>query len=147
MLEQNTLDKIQELKLYGMLDALKHINDTDKLHALTLHEGLGLLTDWEIAHRTNKRLHNLLKAAKLRYPQAMVEDIKSDHKRALTPELLRWMISGQWLAKYQNIVLVGPTGIGKTYLACACAQLACRQGINTRYFRLSKLLEALRIAH
>lgn len=147
MLEQITLEKIQQLKLHGMLEGLKHINDTQALHALSFSEGLGLLADWELAHRTNKRLYNLLKAAKLRYPQAMVEDINTTHKRALTPELLRWLVSGQWLATYQNILLVGPTGVGKTYLACACAQLACRQGISTRYFRLSKLLESLRIAH
>lgn len=147
MLEQITLEKILTLKLYGMADAFRNINETDTLHSLSLSEGLGLLTDWEMAHRTNKRLHNLLKMAKLRYPQAMVEDINSEHKRALSPELLRWVVGGQWLAKHQNIILVGPTGIGKTYLACACAQLACRQGSNTRYFRLSKLLEALRIAH
>lgn len=76
----------------------------------------------------------------------MIEDINYEHKRAIDPEELRWVTRGQWLLNHQNILLLGPTGIGKTYLACACAQLACRIGFNTRYFRLSKLLETIRVA-
>ena len=147
MLDQQTQDKMRQLKLHGMLDAFEHIQKNQTLHSLSFAEGIGLLIDQENALREDKRLMRLVKNAKLRYPQAMVENIKHEHKRNMTPEQLRWLTSGQWLINHQNIILIGPTGIGKTYLASACAQLACRRGTNTRYFRLSKLLEAMRIAH
>jgi len=147
MLEQVTLNKIRQLKLHGFVEALSEIEKNDALHSLNFFEGIGLLVDREVDCRTTKRLVRLIKQAKLRYPNAMVEDINYQHKRAIKPEDFRWMVSGSWLAKNQNIILVGPTGIGKTYLASACGQLACRQGHITRYFRLSKLLETLRIAH
>jgi len=146
MLNQPTIDKLRQLKLFGMLDGLEHIDQTQALQTLSFSEGLSLLVDRQAHYQDNKRLHRLIKHAKLRYPHAMVEDINHEHKRAATPEQLKWLISGQWLMKHQNVLLVGPTGIGKTFLTCACAQLACRLGFNTRYFRLSKLLEAIRIA-
>ena len=147
MLEQKTIEKMRKLNLSGMLDALEHIQQTEALQMISFAEGLGLLVDQETNHRENKRLERLIKAAKLRYPRAMVEDINYEHKRAISHEQFRWLTSGQWLMSHQNILLEGPTGIGKTYLASACGQLACRQGYHTRYFRLSKLLETLRIAH
>lgn len=147
MLDNVTIDQIRELKLTGMLHALHDIENSESLQTLTFMEGLGLLTTHEIEYRQNKRLARLLSCAKLRYPYAMVEDINIEHKRAIEPDQLRWLISGEWLLKHQNIIFEGKTGIGKTYLACACASLACRKGINARYFRLSKLLEAMRIAN
>lgn len=147
MLHKETSEKLKTLKLTGMLDALNHIQQTDSLHALSFTEGLGLLVDQEICERETKRLNRLTKMAKLRVPSAMVEDIDFEYKRKVKPELLKWLASGQWLSAHQNIILTGPTGLGKTYLACVCAQLACRRGIGTRYFRLSKLLETMRIAH
>lgn len=146
MLEQVTLDKMRTLKLTGMLEGLTHIEQSQALQTLSFTEGLSLLVDQEVLHRENKRLARLLKQAKLRYPQAMAEDINYEHKRAVSPEQLKCLTTGQWLIKHQNIILLGPTGIGKTYLACACAQRACRMGFNTRYYRLSKLFEAIRIA-
>lgn len=147
MLHQETSEKLKTLKLNGMMDALNHIQQTDSLQALSFTEGLAMLVDQELCERETKRLARLTKSAKLRVPNAMVEDIDYNYKRGVTPKLLRWIASGQWLSNRQNILLTGPTGLGKTYLACACAQLACRRGISTRYFRLSKLLEKMRIAH
>ena len=147
MLEQATLEKMHQLKLTGMLEAVTQIQQNQALQTLSFAEGLGLLVDQELQYRHTKRLARLIKIAKLRYPQAMVEDINFEHKRAVAPEQLKWLVSGQWLVNHQNIIFLGPTGIGKTYLTCACAQLACRQGYHTRYFRLSKLLETIRIAH
>jgi len=147
MLEKVTLEKIRNLKLFGMLQGIERIQANQSLQTLTLTEGLGLLVDEETHLREIKRLARLIKTAKLRYPQAMIEDINYEHKRAIASEQFKWLTSGQWLINHQNILLIGPTGIGKTYLACACAQLACRRGFLTRYFRLSKLLEMIRIAH
>jgi len=146
MLEEITLDRMRHLKLFGMLDAFEHIQKTQSLQTLSFSEGLSLLVDQETLYRTNKRLDRLTRTAKLRYPNALIEDINYEHKRMITPEQFKWLTSGQWLRNHQNILLIGPTGIGKTYLACACAQLACRLGFTTRYFRLSKLLETIRIA-
>lgn len=147
MLQQPTLDKMRQFKLFGMLDALERIIQNQSQQALSLAEGLGLLTDQEAHYRENKRLARLLKMAKLRYPNAMMEDINYEHQRAISSQQLKAITTGQWLINHNNLIFVGPTGIGKTFLACACAQLACRLGFQTRYFRLSKLLEALRIAH
>ena len=137
MLQQVTLDKIRRLKLFGMLEAFERINQNQALQTLSFSEGLGLLVDQETHHRDNKRLARLIRNAKLRYPQAMVEDINYEHKRTIAAEQFKWLVGGQWLSNYQNILLIGPTGMGKTYLACACAQLACRLGFQTRYFRMS----------
>lgn len=147
MLEQVTIDKLRTLRLLGMLEAIDTMQKNEALQNISFSDGIGLLADQEVNLRESKRLSRLIKTAKLRYPQAMVEDINYEHKRAITREQLQWMISGKWLLNHQNILLLGPTGIGKTYLACACAQLACRMGFQTRYYRLSKLLEAMRIAH
>ena len=145
MLENITIDKIRQLKLFGMIDGIEHIKQSQALQTLTFAEGLAMLVDRETLYRDNKRLSRLLKNAKLRYPQATVEDINYKHKRAISPDKFKWLSTGKWLIENQNIIFLGPTGLGKTYLACACAQLACRMGFKARYFRLSKLLEALRI--
>lgn len=147
MLQQPTLDKMRQFKLFGMLQALDRIQNNQSLQALSFNEGLGLLVDQEAHYRENKRLERLLKSAKLRYSSAMLEDINYEHQRAISKHQLKSLFTGQWLINHNNLIFVGPTGIGKTFLACACAQLACRFGVQTRYYRLSKLLEALRIAH
>lgn len=146
MLDNITLDKMKTLRLHGMLDAFEHIKQSQSLQTISFPDGLSLMIDREAQYRENNRLARLIRQAKLRYPQAMIEDINHEHKRSVTPDQFSWLTKGQWLLNNQNILLVGPTGIGKTYLACACAQLACRLGFNTRYFRLSKLLELIRIA-
>lgn len=146
MLEQVTIDKMRTLKLFGMLGGMEQLKINEVSSSLSFSEGLSLLVDHEKSYRDTKRLNSLTKKAKLRYPQAMIENINQSHKRDITTEQFRWMMNGQWLTNHQNIILIGSTGIGKTYLACACAQLACRRGFATRYFRLSKLLEIMRIA-
>jgi DNA replication protein DnaC len=147
MIDQTTLGKLQELRLYGMIRALSDCSHNDALQQLSFQEGIKLLIDQEHSLRQTKRLERFIKQARLRYPAAMVEDINYEHKRAINPEQFRWMASGAWLANHQNIILLGPTGLGKTFLASACGQLACRKGAPTRYFRMAKLLESLRIAH
>jgi DNA replication protein DnaC len=147
MLEQQTLDQLHQLKLNGMIEILHSLQQNPSMHKLTFAEGLSLLVDNELAYKSNKRIERLSKQAKLRYPQAVMADLNYEHKRAVTPETWKYLTTGQWLLNHNNLLLNGPTGIGKTYLACACAKLACQKGISTRYFRLSKLLEMLRIAH
>lgn len=147
MLDNCFIDKLHQLKLQGMLTAYQQLSQSEQIHGLTLQEGLNLLIDHEVTHRADKKLNRLHKAAKLRYPNAIIEDINYEHKRGMLHEQWQWLTSGQWLLNHQNIILVGPSGLGKTYLACACAQLACRKGYVTRYFRLSKLFNEIRMAH
>lgn len=146
MLEQQTLQKLNQLKLSGMLEAIETLQHNNSLCQLSLQEGLGILVDYEYNHRSNKRLERLLKSANLRYKNAMIEDINYQYNRGIAVEKLRLLASGTWLINHKNILFIGPSGIGKTYLACALAKLACQKAYPTKYFRLSKLLEMMRIA-
>lgn len=91
MLDKITLDKIRSLRLFGMLNAFEHIEQSQSLQTLSFTEGLSLLVDHEVNLRENKRLDRLIKNAKLRYPDAMVEDIDHEHKRAINSDQLKWI--------------------------------------------------------
>jgi DNA replication protein DnaC len=105
-----------------------------------------MIIDKEMTGRENKKLKNLLKKAKLRYSNACIEDIDFRVDRGLSREAIITLSRGDWIQKKQNIIITGPTGAGKTYIACALGNSACRAGISAQYFRLSKLLEDLTIA-
>ena len=96
--------------------------------------------------RENRRLVRLLQAAKLRL-SASIEEIDYRHPRGLERAKMAALASCEWITRHQNLLLTGPTGCGKTWLACALGNQACRQGLSVRYFRLPRLLEQLRIAH
>ena len=123
MINEINIDKIKQLKLPGFLDGLEYINQSQLLHTLSLSEGLALLIHRKKHYRDNKRLARLIKSAKLRYPNAMVEDINHEHKRAISIDQLKWFTSGQWLNNHKSILLIGPTGIGKKYLTLLALNL------------------------
>jgi len=147
MQNQQTLQQLRTLKLTGMADGLAQQQSQPATHdELGFEERLGLLVDRETTYRHNNKITRLLKAAKLKL-QAYPEDIDYTHPRGLIKSQFASLLSNQWLEQHNNILLTGPTGCGKTYLACVLATSACRQGYSVRYFRTSRLLESLSIAH
>ena len=147
MQNQHTLQQLRSLKLAGMADALVQQQAQPATHAeLSFEERLALLVDRETLHRSNNKVSRLLKAAKLKL-QANPEDIDYAHPRGLLKNQLASLLSSQWITHHHNILITGPTGCGKTYLACVLATQACRHGYSVRYFRTSRLLETLAIAH
>jgi len=145
MLLHPLLEQLQGLRLTGMYKALNEQLTTSDITALAFEERLGLLLDRERTERDNRRLKTRLKQAKLRQ-QAALEDIDYRHQRGLDKALLLRLASCQWLAEHLNVLLTGPTGVGKTYIACALANKACREGYSARYLRLPRLLQELTIA-
>ena len=145
MLHQPTLDKLQELKLTGMLRAYQEQGQLPDCQALSFEERLGLLVDRELTERANRRLATRLRFARLRQ-EACLEDVDFRHPRGLERSLLLALADCRWIAHHDNCLIVGPTGAGKSYLACALGQQACRQGYSVRYLRLPRLLSELTIA-
>jgi DNA replication protein DnaC len=130
-----------------MVEALEQQLEQPATHNdLSFEERLGLMIDREITHRANNKVDRLLKAAKLKL-QAYPEDINYTHPRGLDKSQFASLLSGQWIEHHQNVLLTGATGCGKTYLGCVLATQACKQGYSVRYFRTSRLLEQLSIAH
>jgi DNA replication protein DnaC len=146
MLQQHTLDKLHTLRLTGMAAAFEQQLAQPAAQELSFEERFALLLDQEILYRDNRRLSRLLKAAKLRL-NACVEDIDYRHPRGIDRPFMSTLASCQWVEHHQNLAITGPTGSGKTWLACALGNQACRQGLSVRYLRLPRLFEMLRIAH
>ncbi|MEA3275569.1 MAG: IS21-like element helper ATPase IstB [Pseudomonadota bacterium] len=146
MLQQHTLDKLHTLRLTGMAAAFEQQLVQPTFEELSFEERFALLLDQEILYRDNRRLARLLKAAKLRL-NACVEDIDYRHPRGIDRSFMSTLASTQWVQRHHNLAITGPTGSGKTWLACALGNQTCRQGLSVRYLRLPRLLEQLRIAH
>lgn len=145
MLTQHTLQKLHTLKLTGMLDAFEQQQSQPQTHDLSFEERLGLLVDREMLYRENKRLERLLRGAKLRI-NACIEDINYRHPRGLERSRMASLASCDWIRRQLNLCITGATGTGKTWLACAFGNQACRQGLSVRYLRVPRLFEMLRIA-
>jgi len=145
MLNHPTLDKLQTLRLTGMLKALREQMQMPDISDLSFEERLGLLIDREMTERHDRRLKTRLRQAKLRLSAAL-EDIDYRHPRGLDKSLMTALASCQWVRDRRNILITGPTGIGKTWISCALGQAACRQGYTTLYLRLPRLLQELPIA-
>lgn len=145
MLNHPTLEKLQSLKLTGMLKALQEQMSMIEGESLSFEERLGFLVDREVVERDNRRLKTRLKKARLRQ-NASVEDIDYRHRRGLDKSQMLSLAACQWIQRHHNAIITGPTGVGKTYLACALGQKACREGHSVIYWRLPRLLGELTIA-
>ena len=145
MLKHPTLDGLQTLKLSGMVAALADQMATPDIDELAFEERLGLLVDREITERENRRLTSRLRRARLRHAAAL-EDIDYRNPRGLDKGLIQSLATCQWAKEHLNILIIGPTGVGKTWLACALAHKACREGYTVQYLRLTRLLRDLMIA-
>ncbi len=141
-----TIEQLKKIKLNGMVIALEELLKQPESYNLSFEERLGILIDREIICRENARKKRLLSYAKLRTAHACVEDISYQPARNLDRQKMITFSSCDWVRRQQNLILTGSTGTGKTFLACALGQQACRQGISVRYFRIPRLLEDLRIA-
>ncbi|AAB91880.1 putative transposase number 2 of insertion sequence NGRIS-36a (plasmid) [Sinorhizobium fredii NGR234] len=142
MLKHPTLNLLQQLGLAGMADAFTRLADNDESDNLSHGEWLALLLDQEATWRNNKRLALRLRNAKLHHP-AVPEDIIRRAPREYDRTILDLLIAGDWIRKHENCAIVGPTGIGKSWLACALGHKACRDNHSVLYVRMPALLQSL----
>lgn len=145
MLNQPTINSLRSMKLTGMADAYSQQLQQPEIQRLSFDERLALLVDRETTYRESRRQRRLLQLARLRQA-ACVEDLDYQHKRGLDRSLIAALISGDWIRSRQNLHITGPTGTGKSWIACSFGNQACRQGLSTRYERVPRLLDTLRIA-
>lgn len=147
MLNEPTLEKLRAMRLEGMAASWVEQQKDGAMSKLAFDERFGMLVDAEWLHRENKRLARALKEAKLKLSQACVEDIDYPARRELEKAVIRQLASCRWVQEHQAILITGATGTGKTYVACALAQQACRKGFRAVYRRAPRLFDELRLAH
>jgi DNA replication protein DnaC len=145
MLNEQTFDKLYRLKLIGMAEGFKEQLQQPTLHDLSFEERFGLLVDRQWTFKEDCRLQRLLKEAKLKI-NACAEDVDYKNPRGIDKGVMMRLLSCDWIPKHQNVMISGPTGVGKTFLACALAQKACREGYRSFYIRIPKLLYHLALA-
>jgi DNA replication protein DnaC len=147
MLQQHTLDQLRGLRLDGMIAALNDTATQAAAQALPFEQRLALLVQREFDWRDGKRVARLLKAAKLKVSGACIEDIDWRAGRGLDRHLVTALAEGDWIRHARNVLITGATGCGKTWLGCALAQQAARQGLSVLYTRTTRLLQELQVAH
>ncbi len=145
MLLHPTIEKLSAMRFTGMAAALEEQMNMDDIDTLGFEERLGLLLDREQAVRETRRMKTRLRKAKLRQ-DGTIEDIDFRHPRGLDRSLVTRLADCRWIKNHENLIITGPTGVGKSYLACAFAQKACREGFSAQYVRMSKLFEDLSLS-
>jgi DNA replication protein DnaC len=146
MLNEPTTENLHALRLAAMAHAWIEQNKNPTIASLGFDERFGMLVDAEHMARDNRRLGKLLKDAQLRLPTACIEDVEAAAARGLEKAMLRQLGSCTWIHEHLNVVLTGKTGVGKSYLACALGQIACRKGYRVLYRRVPRLLDELALA-
>ena len=146
MLTQPLLDKLTQLRLPAFRAALEEQLHNPQYSDLPFQDRLGLLVDRECIRRDNNRLQRRLRTARLPLP-ATVEDLDLSPSRGIDRRLVLQLAQGEWINQHLNILVLGPTGVGKSFLACALAHSACRHNFTVRYLRTSRLLQLITLAH
>jgi len=146
MLNEPTIEKLKALKLDGMAAAFLEQQKNTGFSELGFDERYGLLVDAEDLYRQNRRMKRYLDEAKLKLRQACIEGIDYPARRELDKAVIRQLATCRWVSEQQNVVITGPTGVGKTYVACALAEQACRKGHRALYRRATRLFDELHLA-
>ncbi|MDP2853057.1 MAG: IS21-like element helper ATPase IstB [Smithellaceae bacterium] len=134
MLNQQTIEKLATLRLNGMADNFTLQLQQPKMNDLSFEDRFAMIVDAQWNWKENNRMKRYLRAAKLKL-QACVEDIDYKTQRGIDQSVMMRLITGDWIKSFQNIIITGPTGVGKTFLACALANRACRNGFHSLYLR------------
>lgn len=145
MLNEQTFEKLYAMKLNAMAEAFKEQLQQPNIEELSFEERLALLVDRQWIWRDDRRLKRLLSNAKLKL-NACIEDIDYKSPRGIQKSVILRLSSCDWIRQAQNVIITGPTGVGKTYLACALANNACRKGFSSFYIRTPRLFQQLAIA-
>lgn len=145
MLNQVTLDKIHAMKMTGLAEAFELQLQSPQYTELSFEERLGLLVDAEWTTRQQRKLQRRLKAARLRYP-ASLEDVDFKTPRHLDRKVVRSLATCDWIREHLNLIISGPTGVGKSWLACAFAERACRSDFTAIYLRVPRFLHEVAVA-
>jgi DNA replication protein DnaC len=145
MLNEQTHKKLMDMKMYGLAAEFERFLDEPGKDELSFDERLGLMVDREWTERQERKLKLRLSKAKLR-EKACIEDIDYRHPRGLERSIIQRLAACKWIAEHENVILTGPTGVGKTWIACALTDKACREGHSARYTRVPRLLHDLNIA-
>jgi DNA replication protein DnaC len=147
MMMHTTLAQLRELKLDGMATALEEQLTLPIMTSMSFEERLALVVDREVHCRTDRKLLRLLKNAQLKHGQAAIEDIDTRPDRGLDRRAVMSLALGDWVTSGHSVLITGQTGTGKSWLACALAQYACRRGYSALYLRVPRLQEEMRIKH
>jgi DNA replication protein DnaC len=147
MLEHSTLDQLRALKLHGFALSLEEQMRQPNIHAMSFEERLALLVDREVSVRSERKQARLLQNAQLKFPRAAIEEFDNRTGRGIERKAFMSLALSQWITQGDTILLTGPTGVGKSWLACALAQHACRRGHSALYLRVPRLAEQLRVLH
>ena len=147
MLTHPTLDQLKALQLDGMAQAFVELEAQEDSRSLAHAEWLALLLDRETANRHTRRFQGRLRAARLRHSQAAIEDVDYRTPRRLDKTLFQQLATSRWIAEHRGLLVSGPCGVGKSWLSCALAQKACRDGYTVHYARVPRLFADLDLAH
>ena len=145
MLTQPTIEKLNSMKLTAMAKAFASQMQCPDMTQLSFEERFGLIVDYQMTDLENRRMQNRLKNAKLRL-SACIEDLDFKQGRGMDRSTVMSLAGNQWVKSHHNILVTGPTGAGKSYLACALAQKACRDGYTTIYQRVPRLLQEIAVS-
>ena len=133
---QQTIEQLQDLRLYGFLEAWQQQQAQPTYLDLSFDDRLALLVESEYIKRQNQRMNRRLKQAHL-FTKAAIDDVDFQVKRGVSKALFLQWAQGQWIHNHINLMFIGPTGVGKTFLSCVLAEHLCKQGMTVRYFKNS----------